>query len=133
MLGVVLGVMCVGCCEGVAVRSPDVNAFTRPATAPAPATPEATWSPCRWRKLLNVEAAADASDIETEDGSLYPDEAVCRAARFWAQLVPPVAAGVLEVGAGWVGVPDVWNVEPTLKPGTEMPLDERLDSADWLI
>jgi hypothetical protein len=54
---------------------------------PAVRTPAATWSPCRWRKLLNVDAAAGASVMDTELGSLW------KAACFCAKVVPWVGGG----------------------------------------
>lgn len=51
----------------------------------------ATWSPCRSRKLLAVEAALRASEKETCDGSLWSLFAVLRAACFSAHVVPDVA------------------------------------------
>ncbi|RBQ86653.1 hypothetical protein VDGD_20745 [Verticillium dahliae] len=63
-------------------------------SAPAVRTPEATWSPWRWRKLLRVPAAERASAMLTEDGSLWKLDAVRRAACFCAMVVPS-ADGVL--------------------------------------
>jgi hypothetical protein len=64
--------------------------------APACLAPAATWSPCRWRKLFIVEAAARASVMDTELGSLRKLDAVCSAACFWAKVVPSEgAAGAL--------------------------------------
>jgi hypothetical protein len=111
---------------GVAALAPLANAFARPATEP-------TSSPCRWRKLLKVEAADAASEADTEAGSLCMADAVWRAARFWAQVVPAVPVAVPAAGVGAGGeVVDAAVGEPIPNPGTEMPLDERLFMADWL-
>lgn len=50
--------------------------------------PAATWSPWRCRKLFMVEAAARASDSETDLGSLWKSAAVFSAACFCANVVP---------------------------------------------
>lgn len=107
----------------MAVRPPAVKAFTFPAT-------ELIWSPCRWWKLLRVEAAEAASEADTDEGSLCSDEAVCRAARFWAQVVPEAGAWA----AVWEGAVEggVCVAERMPKPGTDIPFAERLLTADWL-
>lgn len=107
----------------MAALPPLAAAFTLPAT-------ELSCSPCRWWRLLNVAAADAASEADTEVGSLCMEEAVWRAARFWAQVVVP-APPVLCPGACGGGV-EVEGVEPMPKPGTDIPFDERLFMADWL-
>jgi len=108
---------------GVAVRPPAANAFILPATEP-------TWSPCRWWKLLMVDAADAASEAETEVGSLYAEDAVWRAARSWAQVVPAVDGAVPGCRGCAVVRAGVDGLMPN--PGTDIPLDERLLMADLL-
>ena len=62
--------------------------------------PCATCSPCLSRKLFAVEAVAFASERETEEGSLRKEEAVLRAACFWAKEVPCDGVEGVLVGAG---------------------------------
>jgi hypothetical protein len=69
---------------------------------------------------LIVDAADDISDAETEDGFRWRLDAICRAARFCAKVVP--------VDCGW-GVVEGWGEEeverPMPKPETETPDEER--------
>lgn len=87
------GLACAGTCPRPA-RAPALSA------SPyfwlrllADLTPAATWSPWRWRKLLAVLAAALASEKDTDEGSLWKDEAVLRAACFCAHVVPWLGGG----------------------------------------
>ena len=68
--------------------------------------PEATWSPCRWRKLFAVDAADRASENETEEGSLRALPMVFSAACLSAHEVP--------CDGGWVAEA-VDDVEPILE------------------
>lgn len=64
--------------------------------------PAATWSPCRSRKLLAVDAAFRASVDDTDDGSWWNELAVRRASFFCAVVVPSVGVAAAE----WSGDDD---------------------------
>lgn len=113
--------------------------FARNPVAAAPAAPElpgeacsaafspaATWSPCRRLKESAVDAAARASDIDTDRGSRLNALAVWRAACFCAKVVPAGGGGEEEEDGEEVDPP------PMPRPGTETPALERRPREDWL-
>lgn len=65
---------------------------------PAVFMPLETCSPCRCRKLLAVDAAERASDMDTVDGSFRNDDAVFRAACFCAHVVPVLSPACAAAG-----------------------------------
>lgn len=72
--------------------------------------PDLTCSPCRWRKLLNVDAADRASETETDDGFLWKSAAVRSAACFCSVVVPSVGGGVEDWWLATADLPSLANL-----------------------
>lgn len=108
--------------------------------------PAATWSPCLWRKLFAVEAAARASDSDTEPGFSRNVAAVLSAAFFCSNVVPstggratPVPGPDADVDADVAGIPSRGNREDNSPIWALDDIDRvgggggALPLADWLV